>query len=175
MRNLTRRRFVQMFAAATTASGSIGAGDRLAESAEIQQPESLQSEFLANLTVEAQSPHQVGAAGSGRLVVPVSGGTFDGPRVRGTVIGPSGDWILERSDGSRVLDVRLMLQTDDAEAIYVSWRGIAYTLPDQRLFARILPMFETRSTKYAWLNNVTSVGVYSGVQGKIAYRIYQIL
>jgi hypothetical protein len=59
--------------------------------------------------------------------------------------------------------------------IYVSWRGIAYTSPGGALFARILPVFETGAPKYAWLNNVVAVGVYRGLSGKVAYRVYQIL
>lgn len=94
--------------------------------------------------------------------------------LKGTVISPGGDWILERPDGSRVLDVRLLLQTDDAQSMYVSWRGIAYTPPGGELFARILPVFETGAPRYSWLNNVVAVGVYRG-GGKIAYRIYRIL
>jgi hypothetical protein len=94
--------------------------------------------------------------------------------MKGTVIGPAGDWIVERPDGSRVVDVRILLQTDDAQTIYMSWRGVAYTPPGGQLVARILPMFETPAPRYAWLNNVVAVGVYRGA-GKIAYRIYQIL
>lgn len=138
------------------------------------QGDSLQSELLIDLTLETQPPHQIGVAGGGRLVVPVSGGTFEGPRMKGTVISPGGDWILERPDGSRVLDVRILLQTDDAQTIYMSWRGIAYTPPGGELFARIVPVFETGAPRYAWLNNVVAVGVYRG-GGKIAYRIYRIL
>jgi hypothetical protein len=163
-------------AAATTAVGPALVGSRLApsvtprESEAPSQPrneesphqharednlgeEGLQSELLIDLTLEAQAPHEVGAAGGGRLVVPVAGGIFEGPHMKGTVIAPSGDWILERPDGSRVLDVRLLLQTDDAQTIYVSWRGIAYTLPDGEL----------------------AVGVYRGHSGKIAYHVYPIL
>ena len=44
--------------------------------------------------------------------------------------------IVQRSDGSRVLDVRILLQTDDGQKIYMSWRGIAYALPGGALFAR---------------------------------------
>ena len=71
--------------------------------------------------------------------------------------------------------VRLLLQTDDAQTIYVSWRGIAYDHPGGGLFARILPVFETRAPKYAWLNNIISVGVYRGLPKTIAYRVYRIL
>ena len=81
---------------------------------------------------------------------------------------------MQRPDGSRVLDVRILLQTDDGEKIYVSWRGIAYTPPGGAFNARILPVFETMAPKYAWLNNVVAVGVYRADLGKIAYRIYRL-
>jgi Protein of unknown function (DUF3237) len=139
------------------------------------QDDKLQSEFLLDLTLEAQTPQNLGSAGGGRLIVPVSGGTFAGPRLKGTIIAPGGDWIVQRPDGSRILDVRILLQTDDGQKIYVSWRGIASTSPGGTLNARILPVFETAAAKYAWLNNVVAVGVYRPDLGKIAYRIYRIL
>ena len=42
-------------------------------------------------------------------------------------------------------------------------------------FSRILPMFETGSNQYAWLNRTVSVGVYRPTPGKIAFRVYRIL
>lgn len=139
------------------------------------QDDKLQSEFLLDLTLEVQTPNNLGSAGGGRLIVPVSGGTFTGPRLKGTVIPPGGDWIVQRPDGSRVLDVRILLQTDDGQKIYMSWRGIAYTPPGGTFNARIVPMFETAAPKYEWLNNVVAVGVYRPDLGKIAYRVYRIL
>ena len=139
------------------------------------QDEKLQSEFLFDLKLETQAPQNLGSAGSGRLIVPVSGGSFAGPGLRGTIVAPGGDWIVQRPDGSRVLDVRILLQTEDGQKIYMSWRGIAYAPPGGALFARILPLFETAAPKYAWLNNVVAVGVYRPDLGKIAYRVYRIL
>ena len=139
------------------------------------QDDKLQSEFLLDLTLEAQAPQNLGSVGGGRLIVPVSGGTFTGPRLNGTIIPPGGDWIAQRPDGSRILDVRLLLQTDDGQKIYVSWRGIATTSPGGALKARISPVFETAAAKYTWLNNVVAIGVYRPDLGKIAYRIYRIL
>ena len=131
-----------------------------------RKDDKLQSEFLLDLSLEAQTPQNLGSAGGGRLIVPVSGGTFAGPSLKGTIIPPGGDWIVQRPDGSRVLDVRILLQTDDGQKIYVSWRGIAYTPPGGAFNARILPVFETASPKYAWLNNVVAVGVYRPDLGK---------
>jgi hypothetical protein len=166
MHNLTRSTLARLsptiaaialvFAFAITGLAA-GANEKQANPA---QDEKLQSEFLFDLKLEAGTPQNLGSAGGGRLIVPVSGGTFAGPRLKGTIIPPGGDWIVQRPDGSRVLNVRILLQTDDGQKIYVSWRGIAATSPDGAFNARILPVFETASPKYAWLNNVVAVGVY---------------
>lgn len=132
----------------------------------------LLSEFLLDLVIETQPPNNIAAD---RLIVPVSGGSFEGPKLRGTIVGPGGDWMVRRPDGSSLLDVRLVLQTDDGQKIFMSWRGIGYTPPGGTLYARILPMFETGAQKYAWLNNIVSVGVHRAMPGKVAYRVYHIL
>jgi Protein of unknown function (DUF3237) len=137
--------------------------------------DNLQSEFLLDLVLDRGLANNVGPVGVNRVVVPVLGGTFEGPKLKGAVIGPSGDWIVARPDGSSVLDLRLLLQTDDAQKIYMACRGIAYTLPGGTLFARILPMFETGAAKYLWLNNAVAAGVYRPMPEKVAYRIYRIL
>jgi hypothetical protein len=172
MRKLTRRAFARL--SATTAVAPL-LSFRPLKPGMWQQDDKLQSAFLLDLSLDTEAPRQVGTATSGRLLVPVSGGTFDGPRLKGTVVSPAGDWMVERADGSRVLDVRVLFRTDDGEMIYVSWRGIAYTPPGAALFARIVPVFETGAPKYAWLNNVIAVGVYRPSVGKVAYRVYQIL
>ena len=137
--------------------------------------DALRSEFLLHLTLETQPPQTVGSPGGDRFIVSVSGGTFEGPRLRGTIANSGGDWIVVRSDGSRLLDVRIVLLTDDGEKIFVTWRGIAYTARDGALVSRIAPLFETNGQKYAWLNNVISVGVYQPGDKKITYDVYQVL
>jgi len=134
------------------------------------EEERLQSQFLLRLVLQAMPPNTVG----NRLIVSVAGGSFEGPRLKGTIVSPSGDWIVRRPDGANVLDVRLLLQTDDREKIYMSWRGLARPL-EGTLRARITPVFETGAGRYSWLNDVVSVGVYQPGAGGIAYRVYEIL
>ncbi len=137
--------------------------------------EKLESELLFDLVFERGPATNVGSPGGNRVVVPVSTGTFEGPKLKGTVIAPSGDAITIRQDGSSVLDLRLLLQTDDGQKILMTCRGLAYAAPDGTLFARLQPLFETGAEKYAWLNRVVAVGVFRYVPGKVAYRIYRIL
>jgi hypothetical protein len=164
---MTRRTFAKLSAMAAGAA----AAPLLAPGALAAQDAALQSEFLLDLLIETQPPNDVG----GQLIVPVSGGTFDGPRLKGTIVGPGGDWIVQRADGTAALDVRLVLQTDDAQKISMTWRGISYTPPGGTRYARILPLFETGAAKYDWLNHLVAVGVNRPMPGKVAYRIYRIL
>ncbi len=135
----------------------------------------LRSELLFDLVFERGQATSVGSPGGNRVVVPVSTGTFEGPKLKGTVIAPSGDAITIRQDGSSVLDLRLLLQTDDGQKILMTCRGLAFPNPDGTLFARLQPLFETGAEKYAWLNKVVAIGVFRQVPGKVSYRVYQIL
>src|SRR5262245_63235638 len=136
-----------------------------------QDDDTLRSELLFDLIIETQPPHVIGD----HQVVPVTGGTFEGPRLKGIIAGPGGDWMTRRPDGSSVLDIRIVLRTDDMQEISMTSRGIGYTPSGGTLYARILPMFETGATKYAWLNDIVSVGVHRTKPGNVAYRVYQIL
>ena len=173
---MTRRTFAKLW---TAAAGVAAAPVLLAGDAQSPAPTAqdarLESEFLLDVVFDKGPANSVGFPGGNRVVVAVTGGTFEGPKLKGTVVGPSGDWIVARPDGSSVLDLRLLLQTDDAQKISMICRGIAYTPPGGTLWARLLPLFETGAAKYAWLNSVVAVGVYRPIPEKVAYRIYRIL
>jgi uncharacterized protein DUF3237 len=192
---MTRRNFAELWTAAagiaiapnlidahlvasavTTSHPDVGARTRDAQaSAPAAGDDKLQSAFLLDLTLDRGPANTVGSPGGNRVIVPVAGGAFDGPKLKGKVGGPSGDWIVVRADGSSVLDLRVVLETDDGQKIYMACRGIAYTPSGGTLFARIVPTFETGAAKYAWLNNVVAVGVYRPIPEKVAYRVFQIL
>jgi hypothetical protein len=49
---------------------------------------------------------------------------------------------MEGGCGSAVLDVRLVLQTDDAEKTSLTWRGISYTPPGGQVLGFLLSRIE---------------------------------
>lgn len=125
----------------------------------------------------------------GRRVAAVVGGTFEGDRLRGEVLPQAGsDWLLQRADGVLMLDVRLMLRTDDGALIGMAYRGMRHGPPDlaERLargenvdpstyYFRALPMFETSSAPYAWLNRIVAVGVGRRVPEGPVYDVHEVL
>jgi hypothetical protein len=130
--------------------------------------------FTLSLTSAMDQIYQVenGPAGT-RLVVSVTGGKFDGPKLSGTVAPlAGGDWLILRADQSARLDVRIVLLTNDGAVIYMQYGGIG-SAADGKL--RSAPLFETGDTRYAWLNNVQGVGVGSVTESGPVYEVYALV
>ena len=151
---------------------------------------SLQSRPLFTLTIHLHPAIEVGQTPAGRRrIFPVSGGVFEGDRLRGVVSPLIGsDLLLMRSDGAFQQDVRLLLVTDDGDSILMTYRGIRRASPevDARLsrgeavdpssyYLRTTPYFETASERYAWINGVVSVAQGGRVAGGVRYEAYEIL
>jgi hypothetical protein len=123
-----------------------------------------------------------------RLIVDVSGGSVEGPRVRGKVLPSGGDWLLIRPDGKGLLDVRATFETDDGAFIYVQYYGVlevneqvAKALQEGgsteygEIYFMTQPRFETGDPRYAWLNSVVAVAEGRIRPGAVEYRVYQVV
>jgi len=97
-----------------------------------------------------------------RRIVRVTGGAFEGPKLKGAVLPGGGDWVLQRGDGTRALDVRIALRTDDGHLIYVHCPGRFNGAPDvlQRITRgsaghRTRPPSESPGRLYGVRNSLT--------------------
>ena len=151
----------------------------------------LVSELLFQISLELgySGVQNVGAIpAGGRTVVPVSGGRFEGPRLRGQVL-PGADWVLWRPDGAMLVDVRLALLTDDGATIAMLYTGLAYgrtegamtqfrnreAVLDADIYIRTTPRFETSDPRYDWLNRVIAVGHGYRDAEESSYRVFESL
>jgi hypothetical protein len=143
------------------------------------------------LRVEVPPPtlQKIGATPHGtRVIAPVPGGQFEGPRLRGKVLPGSSDWTLLRADGVLELDLRLTLQTDDGALIYLASFGLRHGPPDvlaalargeavppTAYYFRTAPRFETGAAKYEWLNRVVAIAAGERRADGPIYIIHEIL
>ena len=144
--------------------------------------------FTLQLKLGAARTYLIGNVPTGRrMTVPVDGGTFEGDRLRGTVLPDGADWVRFRSDGVMEIDVRTTLKTHDDALIYLSYRGYLHATPEnmqkflrsepqayENLYARTSLVFETAAPQYAWLNKVVAVanGTTNG-DGPL-YEVFEI-
>ena len=105
----------------------------------------------------ATSPTQdIGATPQGALTIfPVTGGSFEGERLRGKVLAGGGDWVRARDNGSFTLDLRVTLETDDGALIHMTFSGVR---DDANQYFHTVPRFETAAPKSAFLNRLLAVG-----------------
>jgi hypothetical protein len=146
------------------------------------------SRLLMMLQVFVAPPQKLGAVPHGtRIIAPITSGAFEGPRLRGKVLG-GGDWTISRSDAVLELDLRITLETDDGALIGMTSFGLRHGPPEvlaalargesvdpSRYYFRTAPRFETSASKYAFLNRL--IAVASGDRRPIGpiYTINEIL
>ena len=133
---------------------------------------SLPVEFLFAITADTNLAGIIANGPSGtRVVVEASGGTFEGPKMKGIVKPPGGDWVVVRPDGVMQLDVRILLETDDGAVILMQYQGIGV---DGGENIRTAPLFETGDERYAWLNSVQAVAHGSVGEGNVTYNVFAL-
>jgi hypothetical protein len=109
------------------------------------------------LRLETSAIEEVGATPRGKLsIYPVTGGSFEGQRLRGAVLAGGGDWVTAMSDGTSEVDLRVTLETDDGALIHMTFTGVR---DDANHYFRTLPRFETAAPKYAFLNRLLAIGI----------------
>src|SRR5450755_521673 len=87
----------------------------------------LRSELLFTLTGRVSSPQEIGTVPSGyRRIIPIEGGAFEGPKLRGRVLPGDSDCMLMRPDGVAQIDVRTTLETDDGDLIFMKYGGFRH-------------------------------------------------
>src|SRR6195256_2746345 len=185
-----RRRDVLKAVAATALAGF--ARDAYAEN-RVLTPNggktAMTSRPLMTVTIAAAPPQKLGTVPHGiRSIVPITGGDFEGPRLRGKVLPGGGDWLLLRPDGVLELDLRITLETDDHALIYMTFQGLRHGPPDviaafshgevvdpARYYFRTVPRFETSTEEYAFLNRIVTIGVGEPRPDGALHRIDEIL
>jgi hypothetical protein len=127
----------------------------------------MKTEFAFEARVKIGPAVTLGESPSGvRRVIPIAGGTFEGPRLKGTVIAGGADWQLVRADGVTLVEALYVIREEDGTSIYVrNWGvivppegGLKPDSPPGAVYVRTSPQFEAPSGKHDWLNRSLFLG-----------------
>lgn len=133
----------------------------LKSNAQVETPKDTpQLEFVMRLKVTIDEPYSCGETQHGqRVVIPITGGTFEGPRLKGTILSGGADYQLVNKALDRTeLEAIYCIKTDDDVCIHVRNKGIIANGKDENgnpsFYFKCTPQFEAPAdSKYAWLNN----------------------
>jgi hypothetical protein len=145
-------------------------------------------EPLIEVRAEVSAAIVVGPAPEGlRRVVPILGGSFSGPRLRGEVLAGGADWQYVRTDDVTVVEAQYLLRTDDGVLLQVHNRGLRHgpravlerlaageDVDPSEYYFRATPSFTAPAGPYDWLNR--SLFVCSGARHatSVALWFYRI-
>jgi hypothetical protein len=123
-----------------------------------------------------------------RRIVHLTGGTFAGPELNGTLLpGSSADWQIVLPDGTALGDIRYTLRTDRGDLLYVRSQGVRHGSaevlarlgrgeevdPGEYVF-RTSTQIETAAPDLDWLNKGVFISVGGRQPGGVIYDVYLV-
>jgi hypothetical protein len=146
-------------------------------------------EQVCSVVIQLSPPQRIGPVPEGlRLIFLAKGGEVTGPKVKGKILPGYADWLLVRTDGVGIIDVRGVVETNDSALLYVTISGVldfgedayrkmlAGEAPGGRAI-RTAARFQTSHASYAWLNRLQCVGIGESFRerGEIAADVYALV
>jgi len=146
-------------------------------------------EFVFELRVTIAATVEIGSTASGvRRTVPITGGTFHGPRISGRVMPGGADWQLVQSDGLTHVDAHYILETDDGVRIEVRNEGIRHgassvlarivageRVDPSEYYFRTTPRFRPSGGSYGWLERSVFLGLAERYSDLVIIKVWMVL
>lgn len=149
----------------------------------------LKLEFMMTLAAEVGEIVTMGPGPLGeRRLISISGGSFEGPGMRGAVLSGGNDWQIVRSDGVLDLDARYALREEGGAVIRVTSQGMRHgpaevlaalgrgeEVDPAKYFFRTAMRFETGDSKFDWLNRTMAVASAVRKARRVELTVYKLL
>ena len=150
--------------------------------------ENFELKKLVTISVTLGEPYTIGEVnGEIMEVTPVTGGRFEGEKLKGRVCNFGGDWGFLSGEKLNRLNNRFILETDDREFIAVETKGYLcmsekemedfYTRGDYSVkdyyFSETVK-FASGSPKYSWLNDKITVSKGFLTEDGVRIEVYEI-
>ena len=148
------------------------------DKSEKQEPAAPELEYVVTLHVQLGQTYSVGKTTHGtRTIIPITGGTFEGPNIKGEVLPGGADYqMADASTGHTEVEAIYCIRTDDGVTIHVRNSGIINMGQDGMYFT-CAPKFEAPAdSKYAWLNNKLFIcrPGFGGMGGGITLNVWMV-
>ncbi len=150
--------------------------------------ETIYKDFKTEMVLEAKvkigNMIMVGESKRGtRRVIPITGGTFSGPKIKGTVLPAGEDWQLVRPDGDTELYARYLLKTDDGHVIQIINQVLMHSGNQGGGFytKSVIDLEAPLKSPYDYLNHAIFLGTLTmpqmkqGEEPHVVITVYKVL
>ena len=125
-------------------------------------------EFVMELKVTCGAAYQ----DNGHNIIPITGGTVEGPLLKGVVLrGGADTQTFDIKNNRTDMDAVYDIMTDDSITIHVRNRGIWH-----QGYFRAAPIFTAPAdSKYAWINNAIFICLPEGKKDYISFKVWKVM
>lgn len=145
------------------------------------EPQAPSLEFVMDLHVTCSGAISSGEASHGeRVTIPITGGTFEGPKIKGVVLAGGADYqYVDKLRNRTELEAIYNIRTDDGITIHVRNCGILHSGKNSdgtpSFYFKTAPKFEAPAdSKYGWLNNAIFVCAPYFAEGYIGLNVWMV-
>lgn len=145
-------------------------------------------EFIAHADIDLSAPMDLGCVPTGeRRIIPIIGGTIEGPRMNAQILNGGADCQIVSADGTAVIDTRYTARTADGYFLYVQAEGFRHAAPDvlarldlgedvdpSEYYFRLTIGLECGSPAHAWVNNTAFVASAQRRPGGVTYDLFAL-
>lgn len=143
---------------------------------------------FCDLSVELGLAQELGEGRGGkRRIIPILGGTVQGPGISGKILNIGADWQTVFAGGLAQLDTRYAFETDDGAIIEILNFGYRHGPPEvmRRLaegqdvapdayYMRTHARLETGDPRYSWVNAMLFVGTGARLASAVQMSLFVI-
>lgn len=145
-------------------------------------------EFVAHAQIELGEPVELGHVPTGvRRIIPITGGTIAGPRLRADIDNGGADWQIVSPDGTAVIDTRYSATMSDGSTLFLQTRGFRHAAPGvlarlaagepvapSEYYFRLTVELECGSPDHAWVNNTVFVASAQRAADAVTYDLFAL-
>lgn len=185
---MTRKHSAHTLARLALGLAMVATAGTASAQAPTSEPPAPKLTFAFEARVTVGTPMELGAVPEGRRrIIPITGGTFAGPLLKGRVLNQGADWQIVRPDGFADLDTRYALETDTGHLIYVQNKGMRHASAEVMkqlnsgqvvdpsvVYFRTVPVFEVSAPELDWLNRSIFVGSGERYPDAVVIRFWKV-
>ncbi len=143
---------------------------------------------ICDLRVALDPIREMGTGRAGqRRIIPIVGGTVEGPALRGRILDLGADWQTIWANGVAELDTRYAIETDDGAVIEIRNYGYRHGPADvlaaiargeevspDSYYMRTHARLETGDARYDWVNRTLFVGTGARLAGQVVVSLFAL-
>lgn len=143
-----------------------------------QNIETPKLEFVCELKVTTDKTLIVGTTAHGvRKIIPITGGTFEGPKLKGVVLNGGADYQFANTENTRTeIEAIYTIKTEDSVLIHIRNVGLVNkNAAVIKYFTTALKFEAPSDSKYDWMNNAIFISKGVPAKGYVSIQVWKIL